>query len=126
MITYHFLLLARNSILLFKGGFMSFPDKLRNLIEENNLTQKQLAKEFNVSASTFGGYVQGTSEPSFTMLKDIARYFHVSTDYLLSLPIEGTQDGKEEELLRIFRVMPREYRDIYLKQGKAFVRVKKS
>ena len=104
---------------------MSFSDKLRLLIEENDMTQKQLAEVFNISASTLGGYVQGTSEPSFDMLKRIALFFHVSTDYLLSLPTAVTQDDKEDDLLRIFRTLSLEEQDIYLEQGKAFIRIKK-
>ena len=34
-------------------------------------------------SSTIGGYVQNSSEPDFETLKRLAKYFDVTTDYLL-------------------------------------------
>lgn len=48
---------------------MKFSDKLRFLIEERNLTQKQVAQDLNIAPSTMGGYVQGMSQPDFDTLK---------------------------------------------------------
>lgn len=101
---------------------MKFSDKLRMLIEERNLTQKQVAIDLNVAASTMGGYVQGSSEPDFDTLIRIAEYFNVSTDYLLNRLSKNTVDQDEEELLRIYRSMEKEYRQIYIEQGKAFLK----
>ena len=101
---------------------MKFSDKLRMLIEERNLTQKQVAIDLNVSASTMGGYVQGSSEPDFDTLIRIAEYFNVSTDYLLNRLSKNTVDQDEEELLRVYRSMEKEYRQIYIEQGKAFLK----
>ena len=50
---------------------LEFNMKLRNLIEEKNLTQKQVAKELNIASSTMGGYVQGKSEPDFDTLEPV-------------------------------------------------------
>jgi transcriptional regulator with XRE-family HTH domain len=100
---------------------MKFSDKLRMLIEERNLTQKQVALDLNVAASTMGGYVQGSSEPDFDTLLKIAEYFNVSTDYLLGRLSETTVDASEEELLRVYRSMKSEYKPIYIRQGKSFI-----
>ena len=101
---------------------MKFSDKLRMLIEERNLTQKQVAIDLNVAASTMGEYVQGSSEPDFDTLIRIAEYFNVSTDYLLNRLSKNTVDQDEEELLRVYRSMKKEYRQIYIEQGKAFLK----
>ena len=61
---------------------LNFSNKLRSLIEERNLTQKQVAKDLNIAPSTMGGYVQGSSEPDFDTLRKLAKYFNVTTDYL--------------------------------------------
>ena len=61
---------------------MNFSEKLRLLIDEENITQKQFANDSNIAPSTIGGYVQGISEPDFETLKRIALYFNVSADYL--------------------------------------------
>lgn len=102
---------------------MPFCDTLRTLIDERGLTQKQLAQDLEIPVSTLGGYVQGTSEPDFETLKLFANYFDVSADYLLNLKIGNTQSGLENELLRIFRSLSTEQQELYLEQGKAFIRI---
>lgn len=104
---------------------MKFSDKLRSLIEEQNLTQKQVANDLNIAPSTMGGYVQGSSEPDFETLKKIAKYFDVSTDYLLSISTNNTNSFIEEELLRVFRSMNIEQQHLFIEQGKVFVRANK-
>lgn len=57
---------------------------IKALIKQNGVDQKKLAKELAVSESAMSGYVKGkTSIPSW-VVADIADYFHVSTDSLLS------------------------------------------
>ena len=101
---------------------MTFSEKLRILIDERELTQKNLASDLRIPASTLGGYVQGTSEPDFATLKLFVRYFNVSSDYLLDIPDEPAKSDKENELLRIFRTLSRDQQELFLEQGKAFVR----
>lgn len=105
---------------------LDFCDKLRSLIEERDLTQKQVANDLNIAPSTMGGYVQGSSEPDFETLKTIANYFDVSTDYLLNVYEKKTNDALENELLRVFRTMETEYKHIFIEQGKAFLKVDKN
>lgn len=102
---------------------MPFCDTLRTLIDERGLTQKQLAQDLEIPVSTLGGYVQGTSEPDFETLKLFANYFNVSADYLLNLKIGNIQSHLENELLRIFRSLSTEQQELYLEQGKAFIRI---
>ncbi len=102
---------------------MLFCEKLRILIEDNNLTQKQVAEDMQIPASTLGGYVQGTSEPDFETLKIIAKYFKVSTDYLLDYNVSSVSN-KEDELIKIFRTLSPKQQDLYIEQGKVFEKVK--
>ena len=62
---------------------MRFGGNLRTLIEERDMTQKELAAKLNIAPSTMGSYVQNTREPDFATLKSIAKFFNVSIDYLL-------------------------------------------
>ena len=101
---------------------MNFSYKLRSLIEERNLTQKQVANDLNIAPSTMGGYVQGISEPDFATLKRLAIYFEVTTDYLLNMHTNKTNNFLEDELLRVFRSMTSEQQSLYIEQGKVFVR----
>lgn len=100
---------------------MNFGDTLRELIEERDTTQKQVATDLNIAPSTIGGYVQNTSEPDFNTLKLIARYFNVTTDYLLDFHVEKITSRQEDDILRIVRSLTEEQRELYLEQGKAFL-----
>lgn len=102
---------------------MTIGETLRNLIEEREITQKQLAAALNLSPSTLGGYVQGTSEPDIATLKRIAGYFQVSMDYLLDYSADSHSVPGESELLRIFRSLSEEQRELYLEQGRAFLKI---
>jgi len=102
---------------------MNFGDKLRTLIEERDMTQKSLATQLNIAPSTMGSYVQNTREPDFSTLKLLAKYFDVSTDYLLDYRAGNTATHQEDELLRVFRSLPAEQRAICIEQCKVFVRL---
>lgn len=101
---------------------MTLGQRLHLLIEERGITQKQLAGELNMAASTLGGYMQDTSEPDFSTLKLLASYFDVSTDYLLDYSCNNQYDNRTKELLRIFSSLSSEQKDLYLEQGKAFLK----
>lgn len=101
---------------------MTFSDILRLLIEERGLTQKRLAGDLHIAVSTLGGYVQGTSEPDFDTLKRLAEYFEVSTDYLLDFRTGKADSHAEDDLLRVFRAMSPLQQQIYLDQGKVFLK----
>ncbi len=102
---------------------MSLGENLRNLIDERDMTQKELAKILNIAASTLGGYIQGYSEPDFETLKLLASYFDVSTDYLLDFQRNRSYTRNQQELLRIFDSLTPEQQELYIEQGKAFIRI---
>lgn len=103
---------------------MCFNEILKELLSERGLTQKQLARELRIPVSTLGGYVQGTSEPDFEMLKALAGYFEVTTDYLLGMNAPHTASFQEDTLLHIFRTLTSEQQEIYIEQGRAFSKVR--
>lgn len=101
---------------------MQFGDILRALLEDRGITQKQLATDLNISASTLGNYIRNLRQPDFETIKTIARYFSVSTDYLLDYPSAAVCHAFEKELLSIFRRMSADQQTIYIAQGKAFLK----
>lgn len=102
---------------------LTFADRLRMLIDELDLTQKQLASDLHIPTSTLGGYVQGVSEPDFETLKILAEYFNVSTDYLLNYHTDDIRSDKENDIMRIFRSLSPTQQDLYIEQGKAFLKI---
>ena len=62
-----------------------FGDKVKNLRLSYKLNQVQLAEQLNVSKQTISNWENNNILPSVDMLINIARFFSVSTDYLLEL-----------------------------------------
>lgn len=56
---------------------------LSDLRKNKGLTQKELARIFNVSEGTIAHYEQGITIPNVEILSKFADYFEVTVDYLL-------------------------------------------
>lgn len=100
---------------------MSFSENLRKLIEERDMTQKELAKQLNIAPSTLGSYVQNAREPDFATLRLLADFFDVSIDYLLDHYEKKGSAHKENELLRVFHSLTEEQQHICIEQCKVFM-----
>lgn len=59
--------------------------KLKELREDNGLTQKQLAEILGINSVTYLHYEKEQREPPLALLADIAKFYKVSVDYLLGL-----------------------------------------
>jgi transcriptional regulator with XRE-family HTH domain len=70
---------------------MKFNDRLVQLRKEKRLLQADMAKKIGVARATYGAYEQGTRQPDFETLQRIAKFFEVSTDFLLGNSVEGKQ-----------------------------------
>ena len=57
-------------------------DRLRELREESELNQEDIANKINVSRSTYANYETGRAEPSISLLISLANLYEVSIDYL--------------------------------------------
>jgi len=62
---------------------MKFGEILQLLMQEKDITLRQLSGGLNISQAMLGAFIRCAREPSFETLKRIADYFQVSTDYLL-------------------------------------------
>lgn len=63
---------------------MKFSSTLKELREQNHVTQNQLASHLKLTRSTIAGYETKGKQPDYERLLQIADYFHVSVDYLLT------------------------------------------
>lgn len=98
---------------------MTFGQRLLNLLYEHDISQKQLALELNIAPTTMNGYINNRREPDYKILKQIANYFHVSTDYLLGNQPSDSMDflppsltNHEIQLLYYYRELGSEQREI--------------
>ncbi len=64
---------------------MEFKDILRELREEKGLTQAQLAKQLHFSLSIVNKWENGKKNPSVEAIKLLAKFFNVTTDYILGM-----------------------------------------
>ena len=59
-----------------------FFDRLSHLIKQAGMTQARFAADLGITPQAVSYYAKGR-EPSFDLLRKMAEYFHVTTDYLL-------------------------------------------
>ena len=64
---------------------LSVGEKIRNLREENNLTQQMLGKVLNMTQRKISYMENNQYEPSIQDIIEICKFFNVSSDYLLGL-----------------------------------------
>ena len=76
-------------------------ERLRYLIDCEEIKLKDLAPKLCLSASTLSNYAQGIREPDYDTLRRIADYFGVSIDYLLGHEPSAVDD--ERQLLTCYR-----------------------
>ena len=62
---------------------MTFGQRLKQLLTEHHITQRQLSHSLNIASSTLNGYANDYREPDFGTLISLADYFGISVDYLL-------------------------------------------
>lgn len=75
-----------------------FSDTLKQLRMRKKLSQKRFAQEIYISPSTVSQYETGHTMPSRENLERIAKYFDVSTDYLLGTsPIADLEEKLNQD-----------------------------
>lgn len=62
--------------------------RIRDLREDMDLTQKQLADYLHIRQNTYSQYETGQRQLPIDALIALARYYRTSTDYLLGLTDE--------------------------------------
>ncbi len=75
---------------------MQFGNRLRKLRKERKLTQEQLGELIDLSESTISLYEGNKRQPDYNTLYKLAKFFRVSSDYLL-----GYSDIRETPEQRI-------------------------
>ena len=59
--------------------------RIRDLREDNDLTQKQLAKVLNCSQQVYSNYELGQRDIPTDILIKLSRFYNVSVDYILGI-----------------------------------------
>ena len=94
-----------------------FPQILKQLRTARGMTQDDLAGVLNVSRSTIAGYEARNNQPDYDKLVQIADFYNVTIDFLLSGEIKQPQDiharlysdkALEQQLIEVFHPLPYE------------------
>ena len=62
---------------------MDYQKRIRDLREDHDLTQQQVAAILGTSQTMYARYERGANELPIRHLLKLADYYHVSTDYIL-------------------------------------------
>lgn len=106
---------------------MTFGQRLKELMNDRNITQRQISKELNIAVSTLNGYANDYREPDFVTLSLLANYFHVSADYLLGISTipalsDIVSDHDTQRLLYIYQCLSPEMKSLLIEQAKLLLK----
>ena len=68
----------------------SLADKIKVLREKMGMTQAELSRRMGLTRSSINSWEMGLSVPSTPIIIELAKLFHVSTDYLLGMEETAT------------------------------------
>lgn len=74
-----------------------FHERVYELRTQARLKQSELGEALGLSDKSICAIEKGNRETTFEKLVLLARFFHVSTDYLLGITDDPTWRGPEEE-----------------------------
>ena len=61
----------------------SYVDRIRELREDNDIKQKEIAEYLKTTQQVYSRYEKGTNEIPLRHIIALARYYNVSCDYIL-------------------------------------------
>lgn len=107
---------------------MKFGELIKDLRQNRDLTQREVAENVEISRSVLSQYENNFVEPTAYVVKRFAEFFDVSADYLLGLeddfgartatnaaPMRESLTEKERALLEAFRQLLPETQDFILR-----------
>lgn len=97
-----------------------FSDRLISLRKERGMTQEELARAINKKRSTLSGYETEGKEPDLELICFLAKYFGVTTDYLLGYSdernhVEQVFYNDTVNFERHFKALPADLRPVVAK-----------
>ena len=93
-------------------------ERLKLLRRSVNLSQQEVAQKIHITREAYSMYENGHRQPPYDILISLARYYHVSVDYLLGItdsPLPVAEiTAEEDQMLRQFRLLDRRGQDATL------------
>ncbi len=76
---------------------MELFEKIRNIREDKDIKQKDMAAFLHMQPNTYNAYEKGKRTITADLLKDICIFLNVSADELLELKIDNPYNGLNKE-----------------------------
>lgn len=80
---------------------MELYEKIRNIREDKDIKQKDMAKFLNMQPTTYNAYEKGKRTISADLLKNMCIFLNVSADKLLDLEISNSYKSLDDENVKI-------------------------
>ena len=100
-------------------------NRIRQLREENKMTQSQLADVINSNYQTISDYEREKYYPSIEVLKELAGYFKTSIDYLIGFSDvrDPYMSAREQYLTPIEMELVQNYRELDIKAKEKLISI---
>ena len=69
---------------------MKYTKRIRDLREDHDMTQEQIAKILGTSQTMYARYERGANEMPLHQLLTLCRFYRVTSDYILGITDEPT------------------------------------
>lgn len=93
---------------------MAFGERLKQALEQKDISQKKFAIKMKISESAVSDYVNNRRLPNIILIEDFAKELGVSVDYLLDYhpnPDSPALSPDEAELVKTLRTLPKDKRN---------------
>ena len=78
-----------------------FSRRLTELLDKNNLSQKELAERVGITEASMSRYMNSDRIPKSSILANMATALHTTSDYLLGTEEEGNIDTDYPRIVRL-------------------------
>lgn len=104
-------------------------ERIRSLIEKSEKSYQELERLTGIKKSSLQRYASGvTTKIPLDVIEKLSKAFNVSPAYIMGWTEKKTSPSEPEltegdrEILEVFRLIPEEWRQVFLEQGRAFAK----
>ena len=91
---------------------MAFGDRLLEILEEKEISQKEFAAMLNIAPTTLNGYIKNKRQPDFELVRRIVFILDTTADHLLECPQNDNISVKEMSLIFKMRILSEEQQNM--------------
>ena len=98
-------------------------EKLRMLIAERGVSQKELAQKAGVTEAAVSHYINGDRSPRGAILLNIANALGTTTDFLLSVSKSEKNNISENEIENCYKLLAKNINQVSFEQKQRFLKL---